>query len=60
VTNPRQINVPAESAGQRVGLFLGDTFPLESEDLARALLAGGKVTLTANPPHVTAPCEKAK
>jgi len=43
------VPVLAESAGQRLGLFLGDTFPLESEDLLRALLTGGKVTVDGEP-----------
>jgi len=44
-----KITVPAESAGQRVSLFLGDTFPLEPKDLIRALLAGGRATVDCEP-----------
>lgn len=49
MTNPLEIHVPAESAGERVNRFLGDMFPLEPEDLIRQLLAEKKVLIKGEP-----------
>lgn len=48
-TNSSAFPVPAESAGFRIGRFLGDVFPLDPEDLVRTLLADGKVVVNGAP-----------
>lgn len=58
--NPIEILVTPESAGQRVGLFLGDTFPLEPEELTRRLLANGKVTVDGEPCGADRPLRKSQ